>query len=78
MGFKYMGKVPKGRIVPMYLSEDGDIYSLRYKSQAQLDEVSNMMATLLSGIVGSPLVVDDTPLNDGAIEKYKIMDKRKK
>ena len=75
MAFKRMGTVPKGKLVPMYLSDDGDLYSLRFRDQKQIDEVSDMMAVLLSGIMGSPLIVDDDPLNEVAIERFKIVDK---
>lgn len=75
MAFKRMGTVPKGKLVPMYLSDDGDLYSLRFKDQKQIDEVSDMMAVLLSGIMGSPLIVDDDPLNEVAIERFRIVEK---
>lgn len=75
MAFKRMGTVPKGKLVPMYLSDNGDLYSLRFRDQKQIDEVSDMMAVLLSGIMGSPLIVDDDPLNEVAIERFKIVDK---
>lgn len=75
MAFKRMGTVPKGKLVPMYLSDDGDLYSLRFKDQKQVEEVSDMMAMFLSAIMGSPLVMDNEPLNDVAIEQFKIGDK---
>lgn len=75
MAFKRMGTVPKGKLVPMYLSDDGNLYSLRFKDQKQIEEVSDMMAMFLSAIMGSPLVMDDEPLNDVAIEQFKIGDK---
>lgn len=75
MAFKRMEKVPKGKLVPMYLSDDGDLYSLRFKDQEQIAEVSEMMAMILCGIMGSPLVMDDEPLNEVALERFKIVDK---
>jgi hypothetical protein len=75
MAFKRMGKVPKGKLVPMYLSDDGDLYSLRYKDQKEIDEVSDMMALFLGGIMGNPLVMDDEPLNGVAVERFMIVDK---
>ena len=58
MDFKRDEKVPKGRLIPMYLSDDGDLYSLRFKDQDQLEEISTMMGIFLSGVIGSPLVLD--------------------
>lgn len=75
MAFKRMGTVPKGKLVPMYLSDDGDLYSLRFKDQKQIDEVSDLMAMFLSGIMGSPLIMDDEPLNEVVIERFRIVDK---
>ena len=75
MAFKRMGTVPKGKLVPMYLSDDGDLYSLRFKDQKQIDEVSDLMAMFLSGGLGSPLVMDDEPLNEVAIERFRIVEK---
>lgn len=75
MDFKREGTVPKGKLVPMYLSDDGDLYSLRFKDQKQIDEVSGIMAVCLSSIMGSPLVIDDEPLNDVALERFRILDK---
>ncbi len=75
MAFKRMGIVPKGKLVPMYLSDDGDLYSLRFKDQKQINEVSDMLAMFLSGIMGSPLIMDDEPLNEVAIERFRIVDR---
>lgn len=75
MAFKRMGTAPKGKLVPMYLSDDGNLYSLRFKDRKQIEEVSDMMAMFLRAIMGSPLVMDDKPLNDVAIEHVTIGDK---
>lgn len=75
MAFKRMGTVPKGKIVPMYLSDDGDLYSLRFKDQKQIEEVSDLLAMFLSGVMGSPLIMDDEPLNGVAIERFRIVEK---
>ena len=75
MAFKRMGTVPKGKLVPMYLSDDGDLYSLRFKDQKQIDEVSDLMAMFLSGVMGRHLVMDDEPLNEVAIERFRIVEK---
>lgn len=64
MDFKRDEKAPKGRLIPMYLSDDGDLYSLRFKDQDQLEEISTMMGIFLSGVIGSPLVLDGEPLNE--------------
>lgn len=43
---------------------NGDLYSLRFKDQDQLEEISTMMGIFLSGVIGSPLVLDGEPLNE--------------
>lgn len=78
MAFKLDKGIPKGKLVPMWLSDEGNIYSFRFKDEAQIEEVSNMLAIMLSGIVGSPLVLDTTPLNAVGCEVYKIENKGQK
>lgn len=36
MDFK---EVPKGRLVPMYLTDDGDLYPVYFRSEEELDLV---------------------------------------
>lgn len=75
MAFKRLdSKMPKGRLVPMYISDNGDLYSLMYKDRRQFEYVSKMVALFLCGIMGSPLVVDDEPINDG-LERFRLSDK---
>lgn len=74
MAFK-MGEVPTGKLVLMYLSDDGDLYSLGYRDQQQVYDVSTIIAPLLGGIMGRPLVITDDPLNEAALEWVSIEDK---
>ena len=69
--------VPKGKLVPMYLGDDGALYSFRYKDEAQLEEVSEMLIMFLGGIMGGKIVLDPEPLNDVFFESYRVKDKSK-
>lgn len=69
---KHSDKVPKGKFVPMYLTDDGRLYSLRYKNENQIKDVSNMMGMILSGIMGE-LYIDKEPI----VGNWMIVDKRK-
>lgn len=43
MGFKHDKSVPKGRIVPMYLTDEGDLYPICFQSEEQMELVSTMV-----------------------------------
>lgn len=57
MAFKseYKGGVPKGRLVPMYLTDEGDMYPIFFTSEEQLELVGTMI-----GIAMEHKVVVDT------------------
>ena len=44
MDFK---EVPKGRLVPMYLTDDGDLYPVYFRSEEELDLVSAMIGVAM-------------------------------
>lgn len=78
MGFKSENKssVPKGRIVPMYLTDEGDLYPIFFTSEEQMEAVSVMV-----GIAMEQRVVVDThtQINDPK-EKlfiYNLKEKKK-
>ena len=37
MGFKQEAGIPKGRIVPMYLTDEGDLFPIFFKSMEELE-----------------------------------------
>ena len=45
MGFKQEAEVPKGRIVPMYLTDEGDLYPIFFTSEEQMELVSTVIST---------------------------------
>lgn len=75
MDFKLSGGVPKGKIVPMYLGDNGNLYSFRFKDLEQLEEASTMISIVLKSVIGEPLVIDTEPLNDELREDFKVIDK---
>lgn len=60
----------------MYISDDGGLYSLKFTDSKQIEEVSNLMGYFLSSIVGSPLILDDEPLNEVSVERFMISEKK--
>lgn len=52
---EYANGVPKGRVVPMYLTDEGDLYTVAFTSEEQLDLVATMI-----GIAMDHKVVVDT------------------
>lgn len=73
MDFK---EVPKGRLVPMYLTDDGDLYPVYFCSEEELDLVSTMI-----GIVMENKVVVNTgeQINDPKekLSIYNLKEKKK-
>lgn len=67
---KSVGSIPKGRIIPFYLTEDGDVYPLYFRSMEELEMCGDMIAMVMQ----HKIVVDNKhPINDPA-EKISIMD----
>jgi hypothetical protein len=60
----------------MYISDDGGLYSLKFTDSKQIEEVSNLMGYFLSSIMGSPLILDDEPLNEVSVERFMISEKK--
>lgn len=47
MDFK---EVPKGRIIPFYLTDEGDVYPIAFHSEEELDLIQCMVAGLLETV----------------------------
>ena len=43
MGFKQEAGIPKGRIVPMYLTDEGDLFPIFFKSMEELEMCGEMI-----------------------------------
>lgn len=67
--------VPKGRIVPMYLTDEGDVYPIHFHSMEELD----LMQMIIAGFFeGKPVGVDfKTQINDPKY-KFTLYDKSEK
>lgn len=62
MDFKYSG-VPKGKLVPMYLTEDGKLVSLMFKSEEHFTQVCNAVASVVSDMYGGSIPLCDEPID---------------
>lgn len=70
MDSKYAEGVPKGRIVPVYLTEDGDMLPILFKGEEELDLCGQMVAIALFNRV----VIDvNRPINNPD-ERIKLLD----
>lgn len=74
MGFKQEAGIPKGRIVPMYLTDEGDLFPIFFKSMEELEMCGEMIGMVLNHIVP---VDNKHPINFPE-EKISIYDMRKK
>lgn len=74
MGFKQEAGIPKGRIVPMYLTDEGDLFPIFFKSMEELEMCGEMIGMVLNHIVP---VDNNHPINSPE-EKISIYDMRKK
>ena len=73
MDFK---EVPKGRLVPMYLTDDGDLYPVYFRSEEELDLVSTMIGIAMEYkiVVNTGEQINDTKEK---LSIYNIKDKKK-
>lgn len=69
MAFNYADGIPTGKIVPMYLSDDGDLYTIQFHSMEEIDLIGEVIA----GILGKTVAIDiKNPINDPKDPKQKI------
>lgn len=65
----YHAGVPRGRILPVYLADSGDVYPISFKSMEELELCGEMVAMIMQHKV----VVDTcTPINTPA-EKIRVL-----
>lgn len=71
---EYGENLPKGRVVPMYLTEDGDLFPLAFSSEEQLD----LVATMIGIATEHRIVVDTRTLINAPTEKLSIYNMKTK
>lgn len=71
---EYGENLPKGRVVPMYLTEDGDLFPLAFSSEEQLD----LVATMIGIAMEHRIVVDTRILINAPTEKLSIYNMKTK
>lgn len=73
---EYGKGLPKGRLVPMYLTEDGDLYPVVFASEEQME----LVATMVGIAMDHRVVVDtNTLINDPKerLSVYNLKTKKK-
>ena len=63
--------IPKGRIVPIYLTDEGDVYPIHFHSMEELD----FLQSLIAGMLGNTVGVDFKCQINNPAEKIIIFDK---
>lgn len=74
MGFKCEGNIPKGRIVPMYLTDKGDLYPIVFTSEEQMELVGTMVGIAME----QRIVVDTHTCINNPKEKLSIYNLKEK
>ena len=46
------GGVPKGRIIPVYLTDEGDVYPIYFHSMEELDIIQSLIGGMMDHKVG--------------------------
>lgn len=64
--------IPKGRIVPMYLTDEGDVYPIYFNSMEELD----LIQSLIGGMLGHKVAVDLKCQINKPEDKISIFDMR--
>lgn len=68
--------IPKGRLVPMYLTDEGDLYPVFFKSAEELELVGDMIGLAMERRVAVDI---NSPINDPEhkLTVYNIKTKKK-
>ena len=74
MAFKFGGGIPKGRILPVYLTEAGDVCPIFFRSMEELELCGDMVGMVLQHTIAVDI---KHPINDPK-EKISIYDMTKK
>lgn len=65
---QYGEGLPKGRLVPMYLTDEGDLFPIIFKSEEQMETVSIMIGIAMEHTV----VVDTRTMINDPTEKLSV------
>ena len=68
------GGVPKGQIIPVYLTDDGDVYPIYLHEMGELEIIQRLVA----GILDNKVVVDTSTRINSENDKISIFDLSKK
>lgn len=68
-----VSKVPKGRVVPFYLTDEGDVLPLQFHNEEELDIIQQFVV----GILGGKIPVDFNIVINDPKYKFSVYDKRK-
>lgn len=74
MAFNYENGIPKGRIIPVYLTEDGDVYPIFFHNMEELELCGEMVGMVLNHTV----VVDNKHTINSPEDKISVIDLTKK
>lgn len=70
------GGVPKGRIIPVYLTDEGDVYPIYLHEMGELE--LELIQRLVAGILDNKIVVDTNTRINSENDKISIFDLSKK
>lgn len=62
--------VPAGKIVPVYLTDEGDFYPICFQSEEELD----LLQRLISGLLGGKVYVDTKIQLNDPMYKFSVKD----
>ena len=65
---KKFESVPKGKLVPMYLTEGGELVSLMYKDEEHFNEVCEAITKAVGVLFDGEIALCDEPMDLG----YKV------
>lgn len=77
------GGVPKGRIIPVYLTDEGDVYPIYLHEMGELELIQRLVELeliqrLVAGILDNKIVVDTNTRINSENDKISIFDLSKK
>lgn len=67
-------EVPKGRVIPVYLTDEGNLHPIFLHSEQELDLIEN----LIGGIMDHKIAVDLNVILNDPKEKISILNRNKK
>jgi hypothetical protein len=66
--------VPKGKVIPVYLTDEGNLHPIFLHSEEELDLIEN----LIGGLMDYKVVVDPTVILNDPKEKISILNRTNK